>query len=455
MIPPQCGIDAYLRYLKTRDWSKGRPDLPSSHDVLIQEWKTKKFRQVFLTLSVYLNVAYKQRLVEMRRNGKRSSNGSQKHDGSIAKIDLIPDELKSCDSVAVYIAVIMYVLPNAKDSFKRELIFSIFNHKLSFENLQALLDAFKPDLKELKERLDSVKHDLHYREDYTNALVRTLLSTSDVLRDRSYSKFAMFLDGDVYVKMLQKHTAGFNECATGQQYDHYSTVAPYDPLFSRYVATCVASKDQNDTRRKLYKQFSVNKYDVLSRILEDLPPFVKDNSRLVNGASNTKDVQSFDNDTTYHVYENKIDFMKHIGYAERVINGKRFILMTYNDCVFDVLGDETFGKTWAERLELVGGMAKIRVDRRTGFELNHSKNSNCVLGVSWLDDKGRIHFRKYTPKREISSSVQHQANGSGGVGGIVVNDDYTNHHETVEAHYEPTDAEDELDTLRPTSIRRS
>nr|AHW98271.1 GrBNV_gp83-like protein [Nilaparvata lugens endogenous nudivirus] len=394
----------YYNYLKNGEW-KTRPELPGNIEVLLREWNNgRNFGRVFTTSSVYLNSLLKQRSVQNRANGgvKRQQSPTpqqqvtSKTSADNSRISVIPAALLTNDSTIIQISVMVFCLTNVKDSFKRDLIFCMLENRITFNDIQSMLNAFA-DHNVLRENVASEVGKLQYRPETVKSMVRILLETSDILRDKSYAKLAMTVDGNIYTAQLLDSTYGKPNSTNTTHY--IKNVAPYEPLFSRYISYCVAPKHQTETRIKLYKQFAVNRYDIVVNAINELPPFVQTTTSKKTPGTR---LDSFDDNTTYYVYESKVNFMKLLGYSEYPHNGKNYMVLTYNDCIFDVLGDTLFGKTWQERLDEIPGPAKIRLEKRTGEELNNYKANNCMLGVSWLEND-KIMFKIHTPPKRTDT----------------------------------------------------
>lgn len=338
------------------------------------------FKKQFVCFSVLLAVLFRQKtvqqrkisLLEMKSNPKALKSPSRSH-SNLSRTAVVPEVLKQCKSNAAKGAIAMFCLLPYKETIRRDVLFAILFDSDSFNSVDDLVKLAKDNVKVIKE---AIYGKTSCDEDSRKSLIRTLLETSDVLRDKSFSKLAMAVQPKMYLLAVKYYI----------EKNKFASICPYDALINKYIQTCIASKSQASEREKIVNQFEVNACAIVENMISGLPER-KESSKSVK----------FDEGRTYYVFEGPVNFPRDLTYTYKKVNGKYYQIVTYKDCLYDVIGteDELFcNKTWPERLNAIEYSAKIIIEKRAGSELNEY-NGNATLATAWTEDN-RFHCKHYT-----------------------------------------------------------
>lgn len=376
--------EEYYNYVKRTAQNKVKPEPPSNlHDTVAAFDEHSSFKKQFIGFSTVLTVLFKQKTLQLRKlnmneikANPKSLKSPGKTNSGMSRVEFVPDVFKRCKSNAAKSAVAMFCLLPYKETIRRDVLFAI---------LQDTFDSVGDVIKLAKDNVKNIKDTIHGRtscsDETRKTLIQAVLETSDVLRDKSYSKLAMAVHSKIYVLAIKYYI----------EKKPFATICPYDALINKYIQTCIASKWQTSEREKIVNQFDVNAYAIVENMIDSLP-----------GDNDTVKSVKFEEERAYYVFEGPVNFPRDLTYTYKNYNGKYHQIVTYKDCLYDVIGteDELFSnKTWEERLGSIDYTAKIIIQKKTGAELNEY-NGNATLATAWMDDN-RFHCKHYTfVKRE-------------------------------------------------------
>lgn len=371
--------EEYYGYVARTAQIKGKLDAPSNlHDTIAAFDCHQVFRKQFIGFSTMLNVLYKQKTLQHRKVNMneikadpKSLKSRGKINGGMSRIEFVPEVFKQCKSNAAKSAIAMFCLPPYKEAIRRDVLFAILQD--GFDSVSDVIELAKDNFKNIK---DAIRDKTFCSEDARRSLIRTMLETSDVLRDKSYSKLAMSIHPTLYMEKL----------TTNAKKKTYASICPYDALINKYIQTCIASKSQASEREKIINQFKVNAVAIVANMIASL-----------SDENDTVKSVKFDDRRKYYVFEGPVNFPRDLTYTYKNCGGKYHQIVTYKDCLYDVIGteDELFSnKTWQERLDSIDYTAKIIIQEMTGAELN-AYNGNATLATAWMEDT-RFHCKHYT-----------------------------------------------------------
>lgn len=374
--------EEYYIYVRRTARSKAKleapPNLPDT--VVAFDKNNGPFRKTFIGFSTMLAVLYKQKTLQQRKvNLKKIKENPNllktpgKTNGSVSRVDIVSDVFQRCKTPAAKSAIAMFCLLPYKEAIRRDVLFAIMHG--AFDSVGDIIELVKDNVKNIKERIKG-KSSCPDDGPGLTVLIKSILETSDVLHDKSYSRLAMAIHPETYVTVVKEYV----------EKKRFATICPADALINKYIQTCIASKSQASEREKIINQFNVNASAIVDNMINSLPD---DNETL-------KSVK-FEEGRTYYVFEGPVNFPRDLTYTYKIYNGKLHQIVTYKDCLYDVFGtkDELFSnKTWQERLDSIDYTAKIIIQKKTGAELNEY-NGNATLATSWMENN-RFHCKNYT-----------------------------------------------------------
>lgn len=383
--------EEYFGYIKRAVQNKVKIEPPFDLQETVAAFdEHSSFKKQFIGFSTMLSVLYKQKTLHMRKinmneikANPKSIKSPGKNGNGTSRVEFVPDVFKQCKSNAAKCAIAMFCLLPYKEAIRRDVLFAV---------LQDTFDSVNDVIRLAKDNIKSIRETIHGRtscsDEARKTLIQAILETSDALRDKSYSKLAMAVHPKIYVKAVKFYI----------EKKPFATICPYDALITKYIHTCIASKSQASEREKIVNQFDVNAYAIVENMIDSLPD---DNDTV-------KSVK-FEDTRTYYVFEGPVNFPRDLTYTYKMYNGKYHQIVTYKDCLYDVIGteDELFSdKTWQERLDSIDYTAKIIIQKKNGAELNEY-NGNATLTTAWMEDN-RFHCKHYTfIKREHHKKTNH------------------------------------------------
>lgn len=379
VMSPCNAADEYYSYVKRTARSKVKLEPPVNlHDTVAAFDEHSSFKKQFIGFSTVLTVLFKQKIVQQRKinvdeikeNPKLLKSPGKTNSG-FSRVEFVPDVFKRCKSDAAKSAIAMFCLLPYKEAIRRDVLFAILQD--TFDSVNDVIKLAKDNIKNIK---DTIQGRTSCSDETRKTLIQAVLETSDVLRDKSYSRLAMAVQPKIYVLAIKHYI----------DKKPFATICPYDALINKYVQTCIASKSQASEREKIVNQFDVNAKAIVEYMINSLPD---DNETI-------KSVK-FEEGRMYYVFEGPVNFPRELAYTYKEYNGKHYQIVTYKDCLYDVIGteDELFSnKTWQERLDSIEYTAKIIIQKKTGAELNEY-NGNATLATAWMDDN-KFHCKHYT-----------------------------------------------------------
>lgn len=384
-------VDEYYSYIKKAAKNKIKPEVPTNLKEVVAAFdESSSFKKQFVGFSCILATLFKQKVLQQRRINKTEIKTNPKElkkpnktKISLNRVEFVPEIFKTCKSSAAKSAVAMFCLSPYKETIRRDVLFAVLQD--SFDSMDDITKLAKDDIKNLKAVIEGR---VSCPDEMRKTLILAMLETSDLLRDKSYSKLAMAVQPKIYLLAIKFYL----------EKKPLASICPYDALINRYIQTCIASKSQASEREKIVNQFHVNANAIVENMITSL-------SEGKERASSVK----FEDSHTYFVFEGPINFPRDLTYTYKKHNGKQYQIATYKDCLYDVIGteDELFSnKTWQERLDSIDYTAKIRIQKKTGAELNEF-NGNATLATSWMDDN-RFYYKYYTFHKRDQKRISNQ-----------------------------------------------
>lgn len=357
---------------------------------------SKTFRATFCVIYWIMHRAWKQRVNDVRRSSATGKDrgeldiGDLKSSSSYHKItrdSCIPDYILQCKSNIAKAAVVAFCMQTTKgDLRKRALFYVLSGNCESMENAVALALSIPSKQIRALEQGEPGTHAL-------KTLVRTFVDVSDLVRDRTLNKFAMFLNEAIYLDTI---TAMINNASVTET---VTNLVPYDALIMKYLRECVAPKSYAKEHEQIVNQFKTDPRGTLSYMINNLPKNPVKRSTFNASAK----AQPFEEDRMYEVFRGKHNYNQSIVLTNINHAGRSYHISTYNDCLYDVRGSTATiilpnGEAkheytlynrlpWSERLALLPYRAKIVLSKMSGEQLNEY-NDSATLTVSWIDDAG-------------------------------------------------------------------
>ncbi|KAI5630587.1 OrNVorf54-like [Venturia canescens] len=382
--------EEYFSYIKKHDTSKSKLDIPTNlHTIIASFDQCKSPKKQFAGISVLLGLMYKRKIRQQRKDNLNDvrSNHTQikapklplKQDSNLCRSAFVPDEFKQCSSPFVKGAIAMFCLQSSKESIRRDLLFAILQGAIVQND--DILNLARESFHSIRE---TISENYAVNDETKKQIICGMLVTSDVLREKSYSKLAMTVDPKIYILVIKHFT----------ERSQFNTIFPYTALITKYISTSIASKFQASERDKILNVFNVNAKSIVRIMIESLP-----NDRQMKSVK-------FDENMKYFVFRGPTNFPKDIVYSYINFNGKIYQVATYKDCLYDVFGneDELFNKhTWHQRLDSIDYRTKIIIEEMSGAELNNL-SENATVAISWMED-GMFRYKTHTfVRREIKKN---------------------------------------------------
>lgn len=268
-----------------------------------------------------------------------SSNGNSK----LSKFETLPDYIMKSTAPMLKLSALLFALNRYSDSLNRDIVCSLvslfneddsgnFNDELG--SVASVVELCLMDSNKMRQWL-AAKDAPPLERIPRKLLICGLLEISELLRDRPCAKLAMDISMTGYMSLCQEYIK--------KNYLH--SVVPFEPLINRYIKECIARCDQEQTRTTILNQFAVNPLHTVQRVVEKLEPALQANRANVstnNGAGNEQKSQSgvnaLNDDTIYECFEGPVNYTRDIISTYYVSDNKRYRILTYNECLFDMLG---------------------------------------------------------------------------------------------------------------------
>lgn len=314
-----------------------------------------------------------------------------------SRIDYLPDYFMTCTSKAAKIAVMLYMIPSYTESIRKGIIFAILNGHMDDQTMHDLVELSRKSVGELRK---VCPNNATTTEEQRKIMLGALIEIAHITRDRSSAKLAMDISQSGYISLVKNYMLRFN----------IKEMTIYEPIINKYLKECIALNGQEAERIRLQNQFRINSKDLVMNIIDSLP--VPSNKV---AATSTKAL-TFDENQSYFFYKGVPNFSQEIVVTNFVHDGKTYVIETYNDCLFDVIGwcnetvDETTGekqlnsdlvlkgKNWQDRINMIPFRTKVLVGPITGKALNEFAGVTDIA-ISWMDKNG-MSCRRIIRKRD-------------------------------------------------------
>lgn len=381
------------------------------------------FRQSLVTFYTLLIFNYRSKLTHNRQKSLQRANLKRKHDhdskksiesenGSAESVktnrfECLPEYIYDFGSQHVKVALVMYLLQSYPESIKKSLIMSILNGHMDKKSVMDVVNLCKKTVSEIRKVVKN------YNTDSIDAqrkmLIQALIEVSEMLKDKQCSKLALEISTSGYISLLKEYLRRNN----------LHTSAPFDALISKYIKECIPLHDQELQRGIITNQFRMNISSTIHNIIDNLPPLSNNkvtSSSTVSAGGNKITAHTFKSDQAFEVYCGPPNYVRDVVTSYYNHEGKRYKILTYTDCLYDVIGyvyESTDGKgekvvvesrlfdrdTWLERLDKIPYRTKVIVNKMSGQELNEF-NGNADMTVSWLNESGLALTKTYPFKAD-------------------------------------------------------
>lgn len=377
-------VREYFNYLLRSIDNKRTIDLPQSD-------LTEFIRQLDVSKDAIVKMVVATALLQLSH--KQASGNNKKRTLSMEKVRSSPElhktksqsenvektkrstsihpEFYKCKSSGILIAIAQYTLNLLKESIRRDVIFAIMTKKDI--DVDSLIDYAQLPIGDLK-RL--VADSGNIKDTAKDSLIHAFMLIAEILRDISASKLAHAIDPKLYIERC------------GIMIDSLQSMAPFYALREKYLTTCVAPMHQNETRKQINEQFTMNK-SIIETMIQKLP----DNKK-------PSQDERFIDDMEYDVFIHGKKYYSKIITTTRTYENKIYTVLMLNSCLFDVLSsnERSFSdKRWPERLNTLPSLPQITLRRMTGRELNDFTGSAEVT-VSWMEN-GLMKTKVFTFNR--------------------------------------------------------
>lgn len=421
-----------LRDSLTSKPEKDRPKITKPSNVkelakIIDEDQSS-FRHSLVTMYSLLIFNYRSRLTHNRQRSLQRANLKRKHDYDSKKstnrddnnaesvktnrLECLPDFIYNFESHQAKVSVIMYLLQSYPESIKKSLILAILNGHMDNKSVGDLVNLCAKSVSEIRKTIKGYNTDSN--ETQRKMLIKALIELSEILKDKQCSKLAMEISSSCYITLLKEYL----------RREILFTIAPFDALISKYVKECIPLHKQDLQRGVIINQFKMNIASTIGNIIENLPPPSSNkvsSSSSSNSSHNKVNTSSFNASQVYQVYRGAPNYVRDIVTTYYDHEGKRYKILTYTDCLYDVIGyvyESTDSKgekvvvesrlfdrdTWLERLEKIPYRTKVIVNKMKGQELNEF-NSNADVTVSWMNEHGLAMTKTYAFKKRDKKPV--------------------------------------------------
>jgi hypothetical protein len=394
----ECDPVQFFKSLKNQS---EKIQLPKNVEALIRETDelaineslgqilSKNYRTSFVVFSFILHSLYKKQVSETRKRSLLKAKNNEESmktkdnssSGKLQREDVLTNDILRCKSFVAMGSVAIFCLNVCRESVKRAVL------------LQALNGDFT-SMKDVLKTVDSIKNGKksfngNYPEniDIENQqrIIQALMELSEIVKDKSYSRLASTINEGIYMKVVQHYSDN----------NRFKTMFPVEPLMAKYLKDYVAQMYMQKEKESLQNQYNVDPKRTTMFLLDKMS---KENVTTNNAHRNrkTKSASKYDNDKIYEVFKGPVNYRNHLVITNYKYNNRQYRIITYNDCLFDVIGyvsdnDEHTVKElynnipWSKRLDLLPYRAKIDLEEMTGEQLNDF-HGYASLTVSWMED---------------------------------------------------------------------
>lgn len=399
------------------------PPLPENQGSLIEsiDKTTGKEKKCFVTIGYILGALHKQKLSANRSRNMRAyvkninaekSVKQANHDKGqkVSKLDCVTSDYSECVSTPLKLAVAVFLSPNLNDSLRRDLIATIANDVNNEKSVSYIEDLFQDPSECVAKIRNYIKNFGSTTLDKSTEtyLICGLIELSELLKDKSYCKLALEINLNRYVEYLSKYMH--------QNIIH--SIAPFEPLIAKYIHESIAKCSQDAERTAINNQFKTNPIETIENIIKGLPPLPNKLSRM-----STKTF-IFKPDQMYECHKGPVAYTRDIISTYYRSGNDLYKILTYNDCLFDVIGmttesvdatsgqktlkEELFNKLcWSDRIKLLPAFrAKVAISSVSGSELNEYNGAPSDVTVSWIDENGLSCSKTYLLKKSKEPKIK-------------------------------------------------
>lgn len=291
------------------------------------------------------------------------------------RYDIIPSYIQKCESRAIKVGVTLFIANNFNEKLKKNLLFSILNGNQDTTTIESLCELMKKSpgaIRNFIEQLDSST-----TPDHEKCLVRASIELSELLRDRALSKLALDINATCYFDTIQKYVNN----------DLISSYQACDALVQRYLKKCVPFIKLDEEKSKIRNELKVNLQSTILYMLKALTETSKPQRNAESKEQN------------YEIFKGPLNYFKDITTTYIEHNNNLYLVHTFNDCLYDVLGryiklpDGGYSSEmylhllWSDRLAQLPYRTKIALTNVTSDELEEL-NGNMSVACSWVDENG-------------------------------------------------------------------
>lgn len=311
------------------------------------------------------------------------------------RIDHIPLAMKKLSSKAIKLALAYYCSVSHSEHLRKILIsYILHNNNNDLLSTEKIIDL-ACNLTDSKEEVESLPIATKKVSEEITAYVGALFELSALMRDKSFGKSASNYNRKAYLTACKHYS---------EKTVPITIRSPYEALIDYYVKRFVANISAVEERTRLLNQFNVDAKNIINHIIkqfEQLPITPKHSNA---SSVNKKGDGLFNPKQLYYAYIGPQNFFHKLNQTYYVVNNITWWIITYKDCLFDVIGYEITqfeakpgpesrihhmlcDKNWQERLDAVPYRAKIDIRQYTGEELNKNHKGGAAY-VSWMNADG-------------------------------------------------------------------
>lgn len=365
---------------------------------------------------------------EYKTNGsvKSKSVGSAANQAIVAprtsKITTIPTSILESTCVAIKMAALMYV--HNTESI-RMLMLSVYNDKSdATKTVVSTLELSSRPTNEVRDFITRVNNTSTPLEERCG-LLRALITLANAFKLPSCARLASEIS-DVGYTSLIKVFLDMNDA------NPMTNQATYEPIITKFIKDSIPRIRQAEERVSINKQMQVNVSATISKLL-------KTNDVTVKSDTNLPDINP---NIEYEYYRGPINYTRDIITTYGMHEGRRYRILTYNDCLYDVIGysiENTDSKgqrindceifdhmRWSDRLRILDFYTTVSLRSAKGSELiemlsveqnidsdntidndNEKKNNTDQtptftggdVTVNWMDEKNLSRSKTLTIKK--------------------------------------------------------
>lgn len=315
----------------------------------------------------------------------------------VNRFTCIPECYFNCESNQAKIALVLYLMQSHSENLRKAVIMAIMNNHMTTTSIQDLIKLCKQSVSDIRKHIKDFN--VSSQENQRKILVSALIEISEMLKDKSCSKLALEISPQGYATLINDYLKN----------NWIHSMAPCDAIINKFIKECIPLHDQDKMRTVIYNQCKVNMSQVIHDIISKLP---KQEPKL-QIQQNANKAPQFAKNQKYQYYLGPMHYTRDLMTGYLVSENKRYKILTYNDCLYDVMGSTDLSTqqselydtmSWMERLEKLPYRAKVIVSECTGSDLN-DMNVNADITTSYIDEEGLSHSRTYSFKKKEKKSV--------------------------------------------------